>query len=73
MYNVLEREENIEIVPFQVVDMAGLERMLLMVAVLARGMMADLANKVQDITYQNTDTALLPCDIREEQQTLMNH
>ena len=29
----------------------------------ARGDPGDLATKVQDITYQNTDTALLPCDI----------
>ena len=28
-----------------------------------RGDPGDLATKVQDITYQNTDTALLPCDI----------
>ena len=28
-----------------------------------RGDPGDLSTKVQDITYQNTDTALLPCDI----------
>ena len=42
-----------------------LEVAVLLVLLLAGGTGADLANKVQEITYQNSDTALLPCDIRD--------
>ena len=39
-----------------------LDRILLLLLLLEHGR-GDLATKVLDITFQNTDTALLPCDI----------
>ena len=38
-------------------------RLLLSVVLWSITTRGDLVTKVQDITYQNTDTALLPCDI----------
>ena len=49
-----------------------LEEAVLLVLLLA-GTGADLANKVQEITYQNSDTALLPCDIRDGSFNLLYH